>query len=169
MDQALTALRKATAICNDVFDREENILVHLQAFASTSRFGLRQLLRDLQVAGIIVPERREFWLEGADPVEEPEDGEGNCWVNCAFEVAVSKLQNLLWCAVATDFGSSLAPNPRCRVYLLNLNREIVVHPYDDRGMDVISLHTSALAELYERHIGLLLDYDMEAMQQTFGR
>lgn len=56
---------------------------------------------------------------------------------------------------------------RCRVYL-NLNKGIVVHPYDDRGMDVIILNTSALARMYERHHELLLDYDIDAMQQTFA-
>lgn len=81
----------------------------------------------------------------------------------------TKLQNLLWCAVTADFGASLRPNPHCRVYLLNPNKGILVHPYDDRGMDVISRDTAALAGLYERHNNLLLDHDMEAMRETFAR
>jgi hypothetical protein len=36
-------------------------------------------------------------------------------------------------------------------------------------MDLISRRTSALAGLYERHKDLLLDYDMEAMRETFVR
>ena len=50
----------------------------------------------------------------------------------------------------------------------NPNKEIIVHPYDDRGMEVISRNTSALAGLYERHNNLLIDYDMEAMRETFA-
>ena len=167
LDQALTALRKATVICDDVFGEEETILVHLEAFAPASRFGLRKKLCELHTAGIFVPKVRDVWLEAEDQTGEVD--ESRCWVSCAFEVSTAKLQNLLWCAVTADLGSSLRPNPHCKVYLLNLTKGIVVHPYDDRGMDVISRRTSALAGLYERHNDLLLDYDMEAMRETFAR
>jgi len=167
LDQALTALRKATVICDDVFGGEERILVHLEAFAPASRFGLRKMLRELCIAGLVVPKDRDVWLEVEDQADD--GNESVYWVSCAFEVPMAKLQNLLWCAVATDFGSSLRPNPRCRVYLFNPNKGIVVHPYDDRGMDVISRRTSALVGLYERHNDLLLDYDIEAMRQTFAQ
>jgi hypothetical protein len=167
LDQALTALRKATAICDDVFGGEEKILVHLEAFAPASYFGLRKMLCELRIAGIVVPRVRDVWLEAEDQTDEA-DGSGP-WVNAAFEISTAKLQNLLWCAVTDDFGASLRPNPHCRVYLLNPNKGILVHPYDDRGMDVISRDTAALAGLYERHDNLLLDYDMEAMRETFAR
>lgn len=113
LEKVLTALGKATAICNDVFEGEERILVHLQAFASASRFSLRKMLRELQQAGIVIPSIREVWVDRTD---DDDDGAG-CWVSCAFEVPVTKLQNLLWCAVAADF-SSVRPNPHCRVYLI---------------------------------------------------
>jgi hypothetical protein len=167
LDMALTALRKATVICDDVFGGEETILVHLERFAPASRFGLRSKLRELRIAGLVIPKVREVWLETENHADDAD--ESVFWVNCAFEVSTAKLQNLLWCAVAADFGSSLRPNPQCRVYLFNPNKGIVVHPYDDRGMDVISRRTSALAGLYDRHNDLLLDYDIEAMRQTFAR
>lgn len=167
LDQALTALRKATVICDDVFGGEERILVHLEAFAPASRFGLRKMLRELCIAGLVVPKYRDVWLEVEDQADD--GNESVQWVSCAFEVPTAKLHNLLWCAFATDFGSSLRPNPGCRVYLFNPNKGIVVHPYDDRGMDVISRRTSALVGLYERYNDLLLDYDIEVMRQTFAQ
>lgn len=166
LDQALTALRKATVICDDIFGGEERVLVHLEAFAPASRFGVRKMLRELRIAGLVIPKARDVWLEAEDQADDA--NESVYWVSCAFEDSTAKLQNLLWCAVATDFGSSLRPNPQCRVYLFNPNKGIVVHPYDDRGMDVISRRTSTLAGLYERHKDLLLDYDIEAMRQTFA-
>ncbi|HEX8603184.1 MAG TPA: DUF3885 domain-containing protein, partial [Pseudoduganella sp.] len=148
LDQVLSALRKATVICDDVFAAEERILVHLGKFAPTSRFGLRKMLRELEVAGIVIPKERDVWLE---PVNQTDgDDEDGHWVNCAFEAPKAKLQNFLWCAFTTDFGSSVLPNPHCRIYLINSNEGVVVHPYDDRGMDVISRGTSALVRLYER-------------------
>jgi hypothetical protein len=166
LDQVLTALRKATIVCDDVFRGEDKILVHLETFAPASRFGLRKMLRELCIAGIVVPKPRDVWIERAD--ETDDENENTYWVSCAFEVPAAKLPNLLWCAVTADFGSSLRPNPRCRVYLLNLDKGIVAHPYDDRGMDVISRRSSALAGLYERHKDLLLEYDMDAMRARFA-
>lgn len=169
LDQVLVALRKATIICEDVFAGDELILIHLQAFAPPSRFGLRVKIRELRLAGIVIPQVRDAWLEkDEDEVADDDDDDGGYWINCAFEMPAAKLQNLLWCAFTTDFGQ-LRPNPNCRVYLLNTNRGIVVHPYDDRGMDIIGQSTSALAGLYERHNELLLDYDMEAMRKTFAQ
>jgi hypothetical protein len=167
LDQVLVALRKATIICDDVFAGDELILLHLQAFAPPSRFRLRAKIRELRLAGVDIPKFRDVWLEKEED-EAADDDVDRYWINCAFEVPAPKLQNLLWCAFTTDFGP-LRPNPNCRVYLLNTNKGIVVHPYDDRGMDIISQSTSALAGLYERHNDLLLDYDMEAMHTTFAR
>jgi hypothetical protein len=56
LDQALTALHKASVVCDDVFAGEERILVHLETWAPASRFGLRATLRELMVAGIPVPQ-----------------------------------------------------------------------------------------------------------------
>lgn len=166
LDQVLVALRKATEICDDIFGGQESLLVHLMTFAPISRFGLRSKLRELRRAGIVIPHVREMWLSFEDESDE-DGGEKSCWVSCAFELPVTKLQNLIWCAVTSDFGDSLSPNPQCKVYMLNVEEEILVHPYDDRGMDVISRSSSALKRLYERHNNLLLDYDIETMRQTF--
>ncbi len=169
LDQALSALRKAALVCDDVFTGEERILVHLQMYAPESRFRLRGMLREFKIAGIMVPKARDVWLEPEEHVDVDVNGdfdERESILCCAFEAPAAKLQNLLWCAIATDLGS-LRPNPHCRIYLLNVNKGIVVHPYDDRGMDVISRHTSALSGLYKQHSELLLDYDIEEMRRTF--
>ncbi|WP_141753148.1 MULTISPECIES: hypothetical protein [unclassified Duganella] len=108
LDQALTALRKATAICNDVFGGEEKILVHLETFAPASCFGLRKMLCELRIAGIVVPRVRDVWLEAEYQTDEV--NESGPWVSAAFEIPTAKLQNLLWCAVTADFGASLRPN-----------------------------------------------------------
>jgi len=45
---------------------------------------------------------------------------------------------------------------------------MICHPYDDRGMDVIGCRKPALAALYARHRDLLLAYDLDIMDETFG-
>ncbi|HEY0063165.1 MAG TPA: DUF3885 domain-containing protein [Telluria sp.] len=166
LDQALSALRRATAVCNDIFAGEEKILVHLESYAPQTRFSLRTMLRELKIAGITVPTVREFWIHEQEQADVADDDK-EVALCCAFEVPAAKLQNLLWCAITTDLGP-IYPKPRCRIYLLHPNKGIVVHPYDDRGMDVISLRPSDLSGLYELHKDLLLDYDIEAMRQMFA-
>lgn len=166
LDRALTALRKATVICEDVFRGEERMLVHLSIYAPKSRFRLRKALLELRIAGIFIPKARAVWLD-AERQASDEHREDNDLVNCAFEVPTTKLQNFLWCAMVRD-SRSLRPNPHANVYLLNLNKSIVVHPYDDRGMDVVGRRTADLTGLYERYHELLLRYDIEAMRETFA-
>lgn len=167
LDQVLVALRKATAICSNIFDNDDLMLVHLQKFAPPSRYGLRSTLRELELAGITIPPTREIWLEKNEEDSWDESGDETYWVNMAFELPLAKLQNLLWCALAIDFGP-LHPNPHCLVYLLNIEKEIIVHPYDDRGMDVIGGKFSELRDLYQKHNAWLLDYDLEVMNTTFS-
>ena len=163
LDMALSALRKATIVCDDVFAGEESILVHLMAYAPASRFGLRTMLKELRVAGVAVPRKREVWFD------KHEAGDGDeIVIHCAFEVPVAKLQNLLWCAITLDLYP-LSPRPHCRVYLHNVQTGLVCHPYDDRGMDVVGQNRAALAELYTSQSQWLLEYDLEAMRQTFER
>ncbi|GGP28198.1 DUF3885 domain-containing protein [Silvimonas amylolytica] len=166
LQQVLVALQKATVICQDVFEGESQILVHLQKFVSASGFELRNVIRELKTAGVPVPKEREIWKT------LPEENEDDCspasgrWVNCAFEAPLSILQNLLWCALTSDFPS-VRPNPNCCVYLVHANAQIVIHPYDDRGMDVICRTPIKLKTLYEKHHHWLLDFDKDAMAQTF--
>jgi hypothetical protein len=53
------------------------------------------------------------------------------------------------------------------VYLFNIPEQIMVLPYDDRGMDVAGPNRPLLKELYEAFSHYLLDYDRAAMDAVF--
>ena len=159
LEMVLTALHRATLICQDIFAEDDAILVHLQRHAPARRFQLRGMLRELRLAGISPPRSRQVW------VEDPDSGQ-EAWVHCAFELPGSNLPSLLWCALTVDIAS-LRPRPECRVYLIHPGKDITVHPYDDRGMDVIGRGAAVLKALYVKHHDWLLDYDIDAMKQTF--
>jgi hypothetical protein len=163
LDQVLTALRKATIICNEVLGEEGSFLVHMQRFVYVTRFELRNTIRELRLAGIIIPKARDIWYE---EVGEDDDSDEGFQINCAFDVPASKLPNLLWCALVTDFGS-IHPNPHCLIYLINSANGILIHPYDDRGLDILCRNPIMLKALYEKHNSWLLDYNRDAMDRTF--
>ena len=163
LTQILTALRKATMICDEALGKGKSFLIHIQQFVSTSGFELRDTIQELCLAGIVIPKTRDVWYE---EVCETDDSVGGFWINCVFEIQASYMENLLWCALVTDFPS-VHPNPHCLIYLVNPEKSILIHPYDDRGLDVICRDSAVLATLYEKYNVWLLDYDKETMDQTF--
>jgi hypothetical protein len=167
LDQVLLALRIATAICTDLFEGSPTLTVCLRQFASPNPLSFRTTLRELAQAGIRIPREHDIWIEPTPPEDRFEDDTESWWLNVAFEISTAKLQNLLWCAIVSDFGS-LHPNPQCRVYLVNLAEKVMAHPYDDRGMDVLGPNHALLAMLYARHNHRLLDYDRATMDATFA-
>ena len=84
-DQILTALRKSTAICEDALD-QSNFVLHMQRFIYSTRFELRDALRELDLAGIDIPRLRDVWVE----LNDDDDFGDGFWVNCAFDVPASK-------------------------------------------------------------------------------
>jgi hypothetical protein len=78
------------------------------------------------------------------------------WHDIAFKAPTEYLINALWCAFSSDFGC-IEPNPMADIYLFNLDKEVMVWPYDDRGMDIVGP--------FEHY---LLDYDREAMDAVFS-
>ncbi len=54
------------------------------------------------------------------------------------------------------------------VFFFNHTRSILLHMYDDRGLDAIAATRDALQPVYATHHGWLLDYDRTRIDQTFG-
>ena len=165
-DQVLMALRKATGIVEFVFSTHDVVLVCLRLFMGSNPYSLRRSLRELANAGVLIPKHREFWLEAValDDRWDEKVEEWNAYI--AFEFPIARIQNLLWCAFATDFPG-LRPNPHCSIYFIDLENRILVHPYDDRGMDIVGSNTVLLSKLYSRFNSLLLNYDRATMDETF--
>ncbi|MFJ4192700.1 DUF3885 domain-containing protein [Pseudomonas sp. NPDC089534] len=166
IEQFLTALRKATEVCRDVFDGEDSLTVCLRTHSRGNPMVHRATLRALQSAGIQIPAVRSVWSEMIDD-EWFDETVPEYWVNVAFEAPSDLLQAVLWCAMASDFGA-IRPKPGCAFYLFNLNRQVMAFPYDDRGMDVVGPNKTLLSQLYRKHQAYLLDYDRDEMDATFA-
>jgi len=164
--QLVVAMEKARRICKDIFDDGESMIACVRAHADSQRFSHRRELRALRDAGIRIPARRWIWSEEKDEDDRCDDEGPEYWVHLAFEAPAAWLESLLWCALAKDLG--IHPQIQSGIYLFNLKKNIVAFPYDDRGMDVVGPNEDALRELYEVHGELLLEYDREIMEGTFG-
>ncbi|BBP70507.1 hypothetical protein PHLH6_25110 [Pseudomonas sp. Seg1] len=167
IERFLMALRKAEAVCGDVFTGHSELVVCLRTHSGSNRFAHRPSLQTLRTLGIDIPATRSLWDEPIDSEDWFDENQPEYWLNIAFTVPAAQLQTFLWCALARDFAA-IEPTLHCAVYLFNLTDRVMVFPYDDRGMDVVGPNKALLSDLYHRHNAWLLDYDRAAMDSAFA-
>ncbi|MEX0327602.1 MAG: DUF3885 domain-containing protein [Ruegeria sp.] len=78
---------------------------------------------------------------------------------------IDKLREVLWLALGSELG--IKPTVHATVYIVDFEKSIALHPYDDRGMDVVSMERGHLSALYNAHRSWLLDYDIPRMKDIF--
>ena len=96
------------------------------------------------------------WLEGEDPEA----------VKCfwaAFDLSACRGQQdiLLWCSIADEMP--IEPNAAVVSYLLDPDAAVLLHVYDDRGMDLTGLSAQSVASVYREFDRWLLEYDRDRM------
>lgn len=91
----------------------------------------------------------------------------NHWYACELSVAWLEIDKLLWNCTAKDMG--IRPCAELgKIYLADLEQRLIVHVYDDRGMDVVAMDKAAIKPLYSDLNSWLLDYDRNAMDKKFS-
>jgi hypothetical protein len=159
----MTAYRKAEHICNDIFEQEKEIGVCLSFYGEGTFLSGLNFFRELKEANIIIPKSYSAWTE-----IEIDDFDGSVLKRTFifFKSPYSTLSAVLWGALAQDLG--IKPRVVGSSYLVSNNGEFIVHPYDDRGMDVISLNKEALLGLFSTYNKWLLDYDRPEMERVYS-
>ena len=101
-----------------------------------------------------------FWSSDRDaPEQEP-------WVHRVISITWRDADILLCNQIAYELGVS--PVAPVQSKLLDPDKGVLVHAYDDRGMDVTSIERSETQSLYEKHKAWLLDHDRKRMAAVFG-
>ncbi len=165
LNQFLTAHRKGSEICDVIFDENSTVSVCIKFYGTNNLLSSLSLFRAFKEAGIVIPKAREYWSEYNEDEECFEENQISRWHYVAFQVPNEMLNILLWCSFATD---CIQPNPGAMIYLFNFDKQIMVWPYDDRGMDVVGKNHKFLKELYNEFNDYLLDYDRETIDKVFG-
>ena len=73
---------------------------------------------------------------------------------------------LLWASIAYEMP--IAPKAPVLSWLADFDAGVMLHVYDDRGMDVRALHRSTIEQIYRQFDAWLLDYDRPRMAVAFG-
>jgi hypothetical protein len=97
---------------------------------------------------------------------DPND-EAYVWDVRSYDLGPDKIarDTLLWHAVASEMP--IYPSAPVLGFLLDTSASVMLHVYDDRGMDVIAYDPARLHGLYSGFADWLLDYDRERMAKLF--
>lgn len=106
------------------------------------------------------------WRARLNPNEPEQREEDFIWR--AFDVTsdIASQDALLWSSI----GYELPIKPKSPVvsHLVDFERGILLHVYDDRGMDALALTGAPLLPFYKKFDAWLLDYDRERMGAAFA-
>jgi hypothetical protein len=153
-----SALNKSTQVIEAIFEKSAEISICL-AFPGDSYLSNLSVFKELKKLQIEIP-KENFKLR-----EWVEDDEWNRNY-LFFSIKSSQLHKVLFGKLATELGVS--PSFWFDLYIFDINLGVLVHPYDDRGMDVVGTNKPLLKRLYNRFNSMLLNYDMVKMRESFG-
>jgi hypothetical protein len=161
----LRACARSKAIIDFGLEGLQTVTVCLSFYGSSLLVGNLSVFRNLRECGITIPKTAEVW-QHQEPHVFDEDWDLIRTFIC-FDIELSQIDIFLWGTLANELG--VRPRNSCSLYLLNLDRQILFHPYDDRGMDIIGNNKALLEQIYTKFNDWLLDYDRPTMDEYFHR
>lgn len=162
----LQAHRRASTIANALFSGNCTAVVAWDGQAPDST-GLFDDGEDgftaLQSTGFRPPLISE-WRAMLYP--DPDDETG-VWQLRSYDLGHDKAarDTLLWHAIASEMP--IYPSAPIVTFLLDPCKSVMLHVYDDRGMDVIASNPAQIQGLHADFKDWLLDYDSERMARLF--
>lgn len=162
----LQAHRRASTIADALFS-ENCVAVVAWNSCPPDPAGLPDKVQDgfvaLQSTGFDAPQTNEWQ---ANLYSAPDD-EAYVWQLRSYDLGHNKVarDTLLWHAIASEMP--IYPSAPVVTFLLDPNTSVMLHVYDDRGMDVIASDAAKLHGLHSDFADWLLDYDRERMTKLF--
>lgn len=78
------------------------------------------------------------------------------------------IHNLITGLCNADFPT-MRPCIREEVYLMNIDKKLIFHIYDDRGLDILTTDKKFFHETYDRFDKWILEYDREKIKQQLEK
>ena len=159
------AFSRADAVSSSVFKNSSSLWL-LSSTYGTER-PAKKRLKPYKFCGL---NRSSFEYLGATPQHDSDhiDAFGSDlyrhW-DAAKLVDKAQLREVLWLTLGSELG--IKPTVHADTYIVDFDRSIALHPYDDRGMDVVSMDMENLAHLYDIYKSWLLAYDAPKMKAAF--
>ena len=164
--------KRASTIFQTTFDDSDNIFLVFMDYKYKRRkirfsnYTFRQI-DNLQRTDVCYSrEKKLYWLDDKFDIRN---------------IAIAKInverinyKNILTAIGHTDFPSrqpqldSKGIFTSKEVYFLNIDKKLIFHMYDDRGLDIIATDKEIIRPIYKKHNDWILDYDREQIDKQFG-
>lgn len=95
-------------------------------------------------------------------------GAADCWVDqYAFKVKNSfhEFIPLFWAITGNEIG--ILPTASFKAYLIDFDKGIIFHEYDDRGLDIVATRKELIRPLYEKYNHWLVTDEKGKMKNLF--
>ena len=168
MRRFMQAHERANAISHSLFSQSTEIYLLL------SSFGLEQptkkRLKPLKQCGL---KRSNFTYLGR--TAEHDDGHIAEFGSDHFRhwdiarlTGKETVSEILLLGIASEMAITPSFRHLMTAYVVDVDNGLILHLYDDRGMDVVAVHKAPLEDLFYRYTDWLLEYDIARMTEFFG-
>ena len=163
----LQAIDRARAVSRELFRTSQCVSALISYVAGTRSAGVtRKVRQQIKALGV----RYDLGQPSQMAADEDFQLDGGTFRYCHcidLRPHAPDIEALLWGAISNEMR--IEPSLRVAlVHLADFDRGILLHVYDDRGMDVIATEAGQLRPLYEVFADWLLVYDRPTMDATFS-
>lgn len=162
------AYERSNAISQEFFANSSEVYVLL------SSYGMEQpdkeRLNNLHLCGI----KRSEFQHLSKTAQQDDDHIAEFGSDAFRHWDIAKLKDkqtiseILWLGIAREMGIKPTFYRSSNAYIVDAENGLILHLYDDRGMDVVAFHKAPLSNLFVKFNDWLLDYDMTRMTDMFG-
>jgi hypothetical protein len=164
-------IRRASRIFETAFDQNDNIFLvfmdhkYKKRKIKFSNFVFKQV-KNLKKSEIIFSKERQIYNMGGK--------------SDISNIAIIKLtaDRINYSQILTAIGNSDFPprQPRLdnkgflsnkEIYFVNIEKKLIFHMYDDRGLDLVAADIETLRPIYIKHNDWILDYDRADIDNQF--
>ncbi|QDG78833.1 DUF3885 domain-containing protein [Labrenzia sp. PHM005] len=155
----LQAHRRSVKIAETVFDKPDNLYALVVGYGTDG-----EVYSKFKWLKTVFPDfRKKTYARKSEGTSDEVD---EYWyfhpIRSRWEIA-----ELLWLDLAREVPVEPSAS-NTRTYIVDFANAVILHAYDDRGLDLVSMQRSALLKPYKELRSWLLDYDIEAMDRAFG-
>ncbi|MFY0617378.1 DUF3885 domain-containing protein [Shimia sp.] len=160
------ALERANTVADALFKETETLWLLTSYYGETPRPKKR--LKPLRHCGLALADFTHLGAVAQNDTDHIEDcgSDIHRYWDATQLTEHSQRQEVLWLTLGAELG--IRPRLSTDVFLVDFAQNLVLHPYDDRGMDVAATDNNALRPLYQRFGTWLLEWNRPEMHDQFG-
>lgn len=167
MRRFFQAYQRSVAVSQRFFENSSDVFVLLSSYGMEQPDKKR--LKNLKLCGI---KRSESQYVHKTPQQDDDHiAAFGCDIFRHWDIAKLKdrqtISEILWLGIAREMGIKPSFFGSTTAYLVDPDKGLVLHLYDDRGMDLIAIEKAPLKDLYLNFNDWLLRYDLTRMKVMF--